>query len=78
MMDSLTGSHRRGIVIASFIGSSVLAGGNAIAIKFSNQELSPLWGATFRFLLAAGILSAVMAILRLPLPRGRQLLGILV
>ena len=74
-MDSLTGSHRRGIVIASFVGSSVLAGGNAIAIKFSNQELSPLWGATFRFLLAAGILFAVTAIMRLPLPRGRQLLG---
>jgi len=60
------------------VGSSVLAGGNAIAIKFSNQELSPLWGAAFRFLLAAGILFAVMAIMRLSLPRGRQLLGTIV
>ena len=66
-MDSLVGSPRRRIVIASFVGSSVLAGGNAIAIKFSNQELSPFWGATFRFLLAAGILFAVIGIMRLPL-----------
>jgi hypothetical protein len=37
----------------AFITMSVLAGGNAVAIRFSNRELDPLWGAGLRFLLAA-------------------------
>jgi drug/metabolite transporter (DMT)-like permease len=65
------------VAIASFVVCSVLAGGNAVAVKFSNQELPPLWGATLRFALAAGILFAVVAIMRLPLPRGRALVGTL-
>lgn len=68
---------RNHVAIASFVGSSVLAGGNAVAIKFSNQELPPLWGASFRFLLAAGILFAAVAIMRLRLPRGRELVSTL-
>ena len=54
---------------------SILAGGNAVAIRYSNRELDPLWGATLRFALAAGVLLAVMAALRLAFPRGRALTG---
>jgi drug/metabolite transporter (DMT)-like permease len=54
---------------------SVLAGGNAVAIRFSNRELDPLWGAGLRFALAAALLAALMAILRLAPPRGRALRG---
>jgi drug/metabolite transporter (DMT)-like permease len=54
---------------------SVLAGGNAVAIRFSNRELDPLWGAGLRFTLAAALLAAVMAILRLAPPRGPALTG---
>src|SRR5215207_676525 len=54
---------------------SVLAGGNAVAIRFSNRELDPLWGAGLRFALAAALLVALMAILRLAPPRGRALRG---
>ena len=60
---------------AAFIVGSVLAGGNAVGVRVRNRELDPLWGAGFRFLLASCLLGAVVALLRLPLPRGRALLG---
>jgi drug/metabolite transporter (DMT)-like permease len=54
---------------------SFLAGGNAVAIRFSNRELDPLWGASLRFALAAALLLTAMVALRLAVPRGRALLG---
>ncbi|HJV04143.1 MAG TPA: DMT family transporter [Actinomycetota bacterium] len=63
------------IALVSFVTSAVLAGGNAVAVRFSNRELPPLWGAGLRFALAAAILLAVMAVMRLPIPRGRALVG---
>lgn len=63
------------VVFGSFIAASVLAGGNAVGIRFSNRELDPLWGAALRFSLAAVVLLAIMAVLRLELPRGRALAG---
>lgn len=61
--------------LAAFVAQSVLAGGNAVGVRFSNRELAPLWGAGLRFALAAALLLAVMAALRLELPRGRALTG---
>ena len=66
-----------GAALAAFIGGALLAGGNAVGIRVSNRELDPLWGAGLRFLLAACLLGAVMAVMRLSLPRGRALLGVL-
>jgi drug/metabolite transporter (DMT)-like permease len=63
--------------LAAFLAMSVLAGGNAVAIRFSNRELDPLWGAGLRFVLAALLLAAVMAVLRLTPPRGPALAGAL-
>jgi hypothetical protein len=40
------------IALACFVSSGVFAGGNAVAVRFSNRELTPLWGAGLRFLLA--------------------------
>jgi drug/metabolite transporter (DMT)-like permease len=68
---------RERIALAAFITGTVLAGGNAIGVRFSNRELDPLWGAGLRFLLAAGLLAGVMAILGLELPRGPALIGVL-
>ncbi|HUG65563.1 MAG TPA: DMT family transporter [Gaiellaceae bacterium] len=70
-------ADRDRLTLAAFVLGSVLAGGNAVAIRFSNRELEPLWGAALRFALAALILIALMAALRLPLPRGRALGGAL-
>jgi drug/metabolite transporter (DMT)-like permease len=56
----------------------VLIGGtNFVAVRFSNRELDPLWGAGLRFALAAALLWALVAALRLELPRGRALVGAL-
>jgi drug/metabolite transporter (DMT)-like permease len=60
---------------AAFVTQAVLAGGNAVGIRFSNRELEPLWGAGLRFALAAALLLVVMAMLRLSFPRGRALTG---
>lgn len=61
--------------MAAFALEAVLAGGNSVAIRFSNRELAPLWGATLRFALATAVLAFVMVILRIAVPRGRVLLG---
>ena len=65
------------VVFVAFIASALLAGGNAVAIRFSNRELDPLWGAGLRFSVAAVLLVAVMVALRLAIPRGRAALGAL-
>ena len=70
-------AHLDRIVLAAFGILVLLAGGNGVAIRFSNRELAPLWGASLRFLLAAAFLLALMAILRLGPPRGRALVGAL-
>ena len=61
----------------AFVAETLLAGGNAVAIRFSNRELAPVWGAGLRFALAAALIVFVMAAKRLALPRGRALLGAL-
>jgi drug/metabolite transporter (DMT)-like permease len=70
-------ADRERMVLAAFIAFAVLAGGNAVGIRFTNRELDPLWGAGLRFSLAAALLLAVMAVLRSALPRGRALTGAL-
>jgi drug/metabolite transporter (DMT)-like permease len=65
-------------VLLPFLLTVVLAGNNAIAVKFSNAQLPPFFGAAIRFFFAALILFGVMLVLRLPFPRGRSLQGALV
>jgi drug/metabolite transporter (DMT)-like permease len=65
------------IALICFVATSVLAGGNAVGVRFSNRELAPLWGAGLRFSLAAVVLMIVMAVFRLSVPRGRALVGAL-
>lgn len=63
------------MALTAFLTYAVLAGGNAVGIRFSNRELAPLWGAGLRFALAAALLLAVLVALRLAFPRGRALVG---
>lgn len=67
------GSDR--VALGAFVAYSVLAGGNAVGVRFSNQELDPIWGAAFRFTLAALLMLAVMVMTGHRLPSGRALLG---
>ncbi|MDQ7844806.1 MAG: EamA family transporter [Armatimonadota bacterium] len=54
----------------------VLIGGtNFVAVRFSNRELPPFWGASLRFAAAALLLLGLALVQRVPLPRGRALLG---
>lgn len=59
----------------AFLVEVVLAGGNGVAIRFSNRELPPLWGASMRFAVAALLLLCLMVVLKHKFPQGRALLG---
>ena len=63
------------VALTAFLSYTVLAGGNAVGIRFSNRELAPLWGAGLRFALAAALFLAVMVVLRPAFPHGRALVG---
>jgi drug/metabolite transporter (DMT)-like permease len=59
--------------LGAFAGAVFIGGSNFVAIRFSNRELDPLWGAGLRFALAAAVFGLLCAALRLSLPRGRLL-----
>jgi len=61
------------LALGAFVGAVLIGGSNFVAVRFSNRELDPLWGAGLRFGLAAAVFGALCAVLRLPLPRGRPL-----
>jgi drug/metabolite transporter (DMT)-like permease len=71
----VTTSDSERVALTAFLSYAVLAGGNAVGVRFSNRELAPLWGASLRFALAAALLLAVMVLLRLAFPHGRALVG---
>jgi drug/metabolite transporter (DMT)-like permease len=60
--------------LTAFVGAILVGGSNFVAIRYSNRELDPLWGAFIRFAVAAVVFGLVAAALRLPFPRGRPLL----
>jgi drug/metabolite transporter (DMT)-like permease len=62
-----------GKTLAAFATAIVLGGVNFVGVRYSNQELDPIWGAALRFGLAAVVFAVLVAALRLPLPRGRAL-----
>lgn len=59
--------------LAAFLTAVVLGGVNFVGVRYSNEELDPIWGAALRFGLAAVVFAVLVAALRLPLPRGRAL-----
>ncbi|HEV8470058.1 MAG TPA: EamA family transporter [Candidatus Limnocylindria bacterium] len=66
------------VTLAAFAAIILLGGANSVAIRFSNVELPPFWGAAARFAAATLVMYAVMLYLRLPFPRGPALAGIAV
>jgi drug/metabolite transporter (DMT)-like permease len=63
-----------GLTVTLFAVAVALGGSNFLAVRLSNLELPPFWGAGLRFTLAGLAFLALTAILRLSLPRGRTLL----
>ena len=61
--------------IAAFAAIVAFGGLNAFAVKASNVELEPFWGAALRCGGSAALLAIIAAWRRPKLPRGRALLG---
>lgn len=59
--------------LSAFVAAVILGGGNFLAVRFSNGELPPFWGAALRFSLAGILFVAIALGLRLDWPKGRQL-----
>ena len=77
-MVSSEGPRPDNVTLAAFAGVILLGGANSVAIRFSNVELPPFWGAAARFAAATLLMYAAMLYLRLTFPRGRALAGVVV
>lgn len=64
-----------GLTWLAFLAVVILGGSNAVAVRFSNFELPPFWGAALRFTAAASIFWVIVFIRKIKLPRGRPLFG---
>lgn len=67
--------QRDRLVIVVFALVVLVGGGNFVAVRFSNRELAPFWGAGLRFALAAVLLLVFARLMGWQLPRGRALQG---
>ena len=67
-----------GPALIAFLAMILFGGSNAIAVRFSNEALPPFWGATIRFVLTGVLFWAWVAVARIPIPRGRALVGSIV
>jgi drug/metabolite transporter (DMT)-like permease len=63
--------------LIAFVLLVFVGGNNAVAVRFSNLELPPFWGAGIRFAAAALIFWIVVLVRRIALPKGRALIGAL-
>ncbi|MFN2388777.1 MAG: DMT family transporter [Actinomycetota bacterium] len=61
--------------LGAFVAAVVIGGTNFLAVRYSNEDLAPLFGATVRFATAALFLLAVTRLRRLPLPHGAEAVG---
>jgi drug/metabolite transporter (DMT)-like permease len=63
------------MVFAAFLVFVVLAGANAIGVRFALREMGPFWSAAIRFALAGLVLFGYMIATRRPVPRGDGMVG---
>jgi drug/metabolite transporter (DMT)-like permease len=69
------GRLRGSLPLLAFLTNVILLGVNFVAVRFSNAELPPFWGAALRFSIASVFLFTIVRWKRLPLPRGKSLAG---
>jgi drug/metabolite transporter (DMT)-like permease len=62
------------LAIAAFV---LVNGAISVAIRLGSFELQPFWAATLRYAMAVPILAGIAIALRIPSPRGANLLGAL-
>lgn len=63
------------VTLGAFAGAVAIGGSNFIAVKLSNDDLAPLYGAGVRFAAAALLLVVLMRVQRLGIPRGPDAVG---
>lgn len=61
------------MTFAAFIGAGSIAGLNIVAVRYSNVELPPLWGAGVRFFLAGLLFAFIVLAQRRSWPTGASL-----
>jgi drug/metabolite transporter (DMT)-like permease len=64
-------------VLVAFLLFIVVGGGASVAIRVTYAEMAPFWAAASRFALGALALWAIAFFKRIPLPKGRALVGAL-
>ena len=62
-------------VLIAFAAFILVGGGASVAIRITYGEMAPFWAATSRFGLAALAFWGLVAVRKLPLPRGRAMAG---
>jgi drug/metabolite transporter (DMT)-like permease len=65
-------------VLVVFALVTLIGGTNFVAVRFSNRELAPFWGAGLRFAIAGGLLLAYAKARSIPLPLGPALPGVVI
>jgi drug/metabolite transporter (DMT)-like permease len=63
------------LTVVAFAVVVIVGGTNFVAVRLSNRELAPFYGAGVRFAMSAAILIVGLAVIRIRVPRGRALLG---
>lgn len=61
--------------LIAFVIAVIFLGVNFVAVRFSNQELPPFWGAALRFIFAFILLFSIVRLRNIPLPQGTALTG---
>jgi drug/metabolite transporter (DMT)-like permease len=61
--------------LLAFVVAVIFLGVNFVAVRFSNQELPPFWGAALRFTIASVLLFGIVRSRKIALPRGAALTG---
>jgi len=65
------------LALFAFFLTAVLGGGNSVAVRFSNVELAPYWGATIRLGASALLFWLIVFLWRIPVPQKRDALILL-
>jgi drug/metabolite transporter (DMT)-like permease len=73
---STTRDERLNVTV--FVALALIGGGNPVGVAIVVDELNPIWAAAFRFLAAGAIFAVALLVLRVPIPRGRALIGSLI
>jgi drug/metabolite transporter (DMT)-like permease len=63
--------------MVAFLMFVLMVGGASIAVRVTYSEMAPFWSATLRFGLGALVMWLIVFFKRIPLPRGRALVGAL-